>query len=75
VLVEFLDLGDVGRLQALPALGHLVAHLIAFFEGLESLTNYARMVHEDVLASVVRLYEAVTLVLAEPLDRPLSHDI
>src|ERR671933_626756 len=55
-------------------LGHLVAHLIALVEGLEPLACYAGVVHEDILASIVRFYEAVTFVLTEPLDRPfLGH--
>src|SRR5918998_5819858 len=56
-------------LQAFPALGHLVGHLVAFLEGLEPVPGYARVVHEDVLAPIIRAYKAVALLVAEPLDR------
>src|SRR5918998_3143469 len=61
--------GNVLRLQTLPALGYLVGHLVAFFEGLEPISGYARVVHEDVFAPIIRRDEAVALLVAEPLDR------
>jgi hypothetical protein len=68
-----LSLGDVEGLRALPALGHLVGHLIALFEGPEPAALYGGVVDEDVLASVVRLDEAVPSVLIEPPHRSLGH--
>src|SRR5215211_536073 len=61
--------GYVLRLQPLPALGNLVGHLVAFFEGLESFPGDAAMVHEDVFAPIIRRDKAVALLIAEPLDR------
>src|SRR3712207_7165196 len=47
----------------------LPIYLVAFLEGLEPVPGYARVVHEDVLAPIIRAYEAVALLVAEPLDR------
>src|SRR5918997_2983331 len=70
-----LSLGDVGRLQAPPALCHLVVHRLAFFEGLEPFASYAAEMHEYVLAAVIRRDEAVAFILAEPLHRSLRHTL
>src|SRR5918912_3074680 len=68
-LTGFSNAGYVLRLQPFSALGYLVSHLVAFFEGLEPLSGYARVVHEDVFAPIIRADEAVALLVAEPLDR------
>src|SRR5919202_1182910 len=65
----FSNAGYVLRLQPFSALGYLVGHLVAFFEGLEPLSGNARMVHEDVFAPIIRADEAVALLVAEPLAR------
>src|SRR5215213_5616361 len=64
---------NVLRLHALTSLGRLVRHLGAFVEGLEALARYTRVVHEEVLAPVVRGDEAVPLLVTEPLYRSLGH--
>src|SRR5829696_5440503 len=68
-----LDPGDVLRLHTLPALGRLVAHLGALLEGLEPGALYTVVVHEEVLAPVVRGDKAVALLVAEPLHCSLGH--
>src|SRR3954452_12039926 len=70
---DSLDLGDVDRGRALGALLRLVRHLRALCEGLEALGVDARVVDEEVLASVVRRDEAEALVIAEPLDGSGCH--
>jgi hypothetical protein len=45
---------------------------LAFFEGLEPAACYPAVVHEEVFASVVGLYEAVALLVVEPLNRSLG---
>src|SRR5215208_3529863 len=66
-----LDLRDVLRLEALPALAHLVAHLLAFLKAPEPGALDAGVVDEEVLAPFVGDYEAVALLLVEPLHRAL----
>src|SRR5215210_4886374 len=66
-------LRNVLCLHAPSALDRLVSHLLAFFEGLEATTSYARVVHEEVFATLVRGDEAVAFILIEPLDRSLGH--
>src|SRR5919199_2679990 len=73
VAVRVLYRSDVLRLHALAPLGRLVRHLGALVEGLEALARYARVVHEEVLAPVVRGDEAVALLVTEPLYRSLGH--
>src|SRR5687768_6564183 len=68
-----LDSGDVIRLHALLALGSLVRDLGALLKALEAVTRYARMVHEEVLATLIRGDEAVALIVVEPLYRSLGH--
>jgi hypothetical protein len=69
-----LDGGDVLRLHALLALGSLVGDFGAFFEGFEPAATYTSVMNEEVVASVVWLDEAVTLLLlVEPLDRSLGN--
>jgi hypothetical protein len=65
------DLGDVLRLGTLPALAHLVAHLLAFLQAPEPGALDAGVVDEEVLTPFVGDYETVALVLAEPLHRAL----
>src|ERR671912_2625607 len=65
--------GDAVRLHSLTPLGRLVRYLGALVEGLETLTCYARVVHEEVLTSVVGGDEAIALLVAEPLHCSLGH--
>ena len=67
------DLGDVLRLHPLSALRHLVRDFVAFFEGLEPTACYARVVYEEVFATIIRGDEAVALLAIEPLNRSLGH--
>src|SRR5215208_8363184 len=66
---SLLDLRDVLRLESLPALAHLVAHLLAFLKAPEPAARYRRVVDEELLTPFVGDYEAVALLLAEPLHR------
>src|SRR5829696_9589006 len=66
-------LRDICRLQTFPALGHLVGHLLALFEGLKSTACYPRVVHEYIFATVFWRDEAIALLVVEPLDRSLGH--
>src|SRR5215207_10866979 len=68
-----LDGGDVIRLHALLALGSLVGDLGTLLKALEAVTRYARVVHEEVLATLIRGDEAVALLVTEPLYRSLGH--
>jgi hypothetical protein len=68
-----LDPADVLRLQAFPALRYLIGDLIPFVESLEPIACYPSMVHEEIFSFIVRLDEAVALVLVEPLHRSLGH--
>src|SRR5215208_584 len=68
-----LDSGDVIRLHALLTLGRLVGDLGALIEALEAVTRNARVVHEKVLATLIRGDEAVALIVVEPLYRSLGH--
>src|SRR5215213_10328319 len=68
-----LDGGDVLRLHALPALRRLVGDLLAFFKRLESAATYPAVMHEEVLATLVRGDKAVALLVVEPLNRSLGH--
>jgi hypothetical protein len=69
-----LDLTDVARLHALLTTVRLIGDLVAFFEGLEPTSCYRAVVHEEVIASLIRLDEAVALLAVEPLDRSLGHE-
>src|SRR5829696_2796701 len=60
-------------LHAPSALHRLVSHLLAFFEGLEATAGYARVVHEEVFASIIRRNKAIAFLAVEPLDRSLGH--
>src|SRR5829696_4270011 len=68
-----LDGGDVIRLQTFPALGSLVGDLGTLIEALEAVAGYARVVHENVLTTLLRSDEAVAFIIAEPLYRSLGH--
>src|SRR5215218_635129 len=68
-----LDGGDVVRLHTPTPLGCLVGDLGALVEALEAAAGYARMLHEDVLATLVRGDEAVAFMVIEPLYRSLGH--
>src|SRR5215212_7376313 len=59
-------------LHAPSALDRLVRHLLALFEGLEATAGYARVVHEEVFASIIRRNKAITFVAVEPLDCSLG---
>src|SRR5215213_9683040 len=66
-------LRNVLCLHAPSALDRLVSYLLAFFEGLEATASYARVVHEEVFASIIRCNKAIAFVAVEPLDRSLRH--
>src|SRR5215217_2849127 len=66
-------LRNVLCLHAPPALDRLVSHLLAFFEGLEATAGYARVVHEEVFASIIRRNKAIAFLAVEPLDSSLRH--
>src|SRR5215212_5486184 len=66
-------LRNVLCLHAPSALDRFVSHLLAFFEGLEATASYARVVHEEVFASIIRRNKAIAFVAVEPLDRSLGH--
>jgi hypothetical protein len=51
----------------------LVSHLLAFFEGLEATACYARVVHEEVFASIIWRNKAIAFVAVEPLNCSLGH--
>src|SRR5215211_1115618 len=68
-----LDGGDVIRLHALLALSSLVGDLGTLVEALVAVAGYTRMVHEEILATLVRSDEAVALLVIEPLYRSLGH--
>jgi len=59
-------------LLAPPAAGRLVAHPLPFLEATKPRVLYAGVVHEDLLAALVGLYEAVALLLGKPLHRSLA---
>src|SRR5215207_7092828 len=69
----FLDGSNVLRLHAFAPLGRLVRDLGALVEGLEALSRYPRVVHEELLAPIVRGDEAVALLVTEPLNCSLGH--
>src|SRR5215212_2317461 len=71
--LQALEPGDVIRLHALLALGLLVGDLGAFIEALEAVTRYTAVVHENVLATLIRGDEAVAFLIVEPLYRSLGH--
>ena len=60
-----LDWGDVCRLGAFLALGHLVGDFVTLIEGLKPTTCYPAVVYEDVLAPIIGLDEAVALVVSQ----------
>src|ERR687890_844703 len=69
----WLDPRDVIRLHALLTLGRLVGDLGTLIEGLVTVTRYTAVVHEEILAALVRADEAVAFVIVEPLYRSLGH--
>src|SRR5215213_316214 len=73
VTLPALEPGDVIRLQTFPALGLLVSDLGALIEALVAVTRYTAVVHENVLATLIRGDEAVAFLIVEPLDRSLGH--
>src|ERR671920_2528949 len=68
-----LEPGDVFRLQTFPALGSLVGDLGTLIEALVAVASNTRMVHENVIATLIRSDEAVAFIIAEPLYRSLGH--
>src|SRR5215217_1406655 len=66
-------LRNVLCLHAPSALDRFVSHLLAFFEGLEATTSYARVVHEEVFSSIIRRNKAITFVAVKPFNRSLGH--
>src|ERR671911_3243579 len=67
-----LDGADVVRLHTPTPLGRLVGDLGTLLEALEA-AGYVRMVHEEVLATLVWGDEAVAFIVVEPLYRSLGH--
>src|SRR5215211_7024496 len=67
------DDADVACLRTLRPVLHLVLHLRALSQALEALAADRAVVDEDVLATVVLLDKAVTLVVVEPLHRSGCH--
>src|SRR6185369_13077909 len=68
----------LGRLQvtgsALAALGdHVISDLLAFVQGIQTGALHGGNVHEDVLAAVVRLNEAIALLGVEKLNSTAGH--
>src|SRR5829696_2917200 len=68
-----LDGRDVLRLHPLLALRRLVGDLRALLQGPEPVAGYPGVVHEEVLATLVRGDKAVALLVVEPLHRSLGH--
>jgi stearoyl-CoA desaturase (Delta-9 desaturase) len=68
-----LDRADVGGLRALVARLSLVLHTRTLGERAEALAVDVGVVHEQVLAGLVRSDEAEALVVAEPLDGSSCH--
>src|SRR5215204_1293402 len=64
---------DVLRLHPLLALRRLVGDLRALLQGPKTAAGYPGVVHEEVLATLVRGDKAVALLVVEPLDRSLGH--
>src|SRR5215211_6042179 len=67
------DDADVACLRTLRPVLHLVLHLRAFSEALEALAADRAVVDEDILATVILLDKAVTLVVVEPLHGSGCH--
>src|SRR5829696_3265677 len=67
------NFGDTLSLRSPLTLGNFVSNLLAFVEALESATHYARVVHEDVFASIIWADETVALLAIEPFDRSSGH--
>src|SRR6185503_7477166 len=72
-LVVPLDLADVRGRGAFLPLRDLELHRFAFLEGAESLGLDCRVMHEDVLATVLGREETVPLRVVEPLHLPPGH--
>src|SRR5215216_5538390 len=66
-------LRNVLCLHTPSALDRLVSYLLAFFERLEATAGYARVVHEEVFASIIRCNKAVALLAVKPFNRSLGH--
>src|SRR6187402_147262 len=64
---------DVGRLGALVALARLVLDLRALGEGLEPVAADAAVVDEEILATILRGDEPVSLAVVEPLNGSACH--
>src|SRR5215216_2948555 len=61
-------LRNVLCLHTSSALDRLVSYLLAFFEGLEATASYARVVHEEVFASIIRRNKAIAFLAVEPFN-------
>src|SRR5215208_3716256 len=66
-------LRNVLCLHTSSALDRLVSYLLAFFEGLEATSGYARVVHEEVFASIIRRNKAIAFLAVKPLNCSLGH--
>jgi hypothetical protein len=58
---------DVSRLWTLLACGCVEGNLLSFFKTLVAALK-RRVMHEQILAAVVRRYEAKAFAVVEPLD-------
>src|SRR5207247_9483942 len=67
------DHADIRGLRALPPSGLLVFDLVALVQRLVAVPLNCTVVHEQVLATLIRSNEAVTLLRAEPLHCPCCH--
>src|SRR6185436_16671132 len=63
----------VGRGRTLRALLQFVRHLLTFSQRLEAAALDGRVMHEDVLAAVIRGNEAKTLAVVKPLHGSFTH--
>jgi len=64
---------DVGRAGAFGALTDLKAHLLVFFEGLETVGADFRIVSKQILAATIRNDKAITFFSVKPLNDTSCH--
>tara|TARA_Y100000589_G_scaffold218884_1_gene206573 strand:- start:1170 stop:1529 length:360 start_codon:yes stop_codon:yes gene_type:complete len=66
---------DVLSLEALVALDQFEVHHFTFIEGLEAISSYGGMMHEDVFTRFVLHDKTKAFFIIEPLDTSTSHKI
>jgi len=64
---------DLGRLHAFRSLLGFEAHALPFGQGFETITLDDGMMHEYIFAAVLRLDEAKTFGIVEPLYCTSTH--